>query len=388
MATRTHQPTMTSATPCCGPVLKPSSSCSPSKKTAQVSPPPPRMNQPFVVGPWITPAGTVPRVSSQLTRRDRWGTFLVRWGYGRHRYTVDPGLYALGSPGPSDPVLVTANYKLSFDTLRAALPGHHVWILVLDTKGINVWCAAGKGTFGTQEVINRLRTSRLKEIVSHRTVILPQLSAPGVAARYVKTQTGFTAFFGPVEARDLPAYLDAGFKATESMRRKTFPWKERLLLVPVELVHSIRWGAAVAAAFFVLGGLLHRGPFWASAWKAAYGPASALGHGILSGGVLTPLLLPWLPGRAFTTKGLITGGACAAILWFFGHLKGLQPLDTVSWVLGLLSVSAFLAMNFTGSSTYTSLSGVRREMRWAVPLEIVLFAGFVGTWLWARCLGS
>lgn len=346
------------------------------------------MDQPFVIGPWITPAGPVPRVSSQLTRRDRWGTFLVRWGYGRHRYTVDPGLYALGSPGPKDPVLVTANYKLSFDKLRAALHGRDAWILVLDTKGINVWCAAGKGTFGTQEVIYRLRTSRLEEIVSHKTVILPQLSAPGVTARHVKTQTGFTALFGPVEARDLPAFLDADYQATASMRRKKFPWKERLVLVPVELVHSLRWVTAIAAVFFVLGGLLDRNPFWASAWKAAYGPASALGHGIMSGGVLTPLLLPWLPGRAFTTKGLFAGGACAAILWFFGHPKSLQPLDTISWVLGLLSVSAFLAMNFTGSSTYTSLSGVRREMRWAVPLEIVLFAGFVGTWLWARCFGS
>lgn len=161
-----------------------------------------------------------------------------------------------------------------------------------------------------------------------------------------------------------------------------------MVLVPVELVHSMRWAAAVTAAFFILGGLLDRGPFWASAWKAAYGPVSALGHGIVSGAVLTPLLLPWLPGRAFTTKGLFAGGACAAISWFLGHLKGLQPLDTVPWVLELLSVSAFLGMNFTGSSTYTSLSGVRREMRWAVPLEIGLFGSCAGTWLWARCFGS
>lgn len=346
------------------------------------------MDQPFIIGPWDTPVGPVPRVSSTLTARDRWGAFCVRWGYGRLRYTVDPGLYALGSPSPMDPVLVTANYKLSFDTLRAALHGRSAWILVLDTKGINVWCAAGKGTFGTDEVVFRLRASRLEEIVFHRTLILPQLSAPGVAARHVKTQTGFTALFGPVEARDLPAYLDAGYKATETMRRKKFPWKDRLVLIPVELVHSLQWAAAIAAAFFVLGGLLSKGPFWASAWKAAVGPMSALGYGIVSGAVLTPLLLPWLPGRAFTMKGLFAGGAWAAMLWLFGHPEGLQPLDNVSWVLGLLAVSAFLGMNFTGASTYTSLSGVRREMRWAVPLEILLFAGFVGTWLLARWFGS
>jgi len=37
-------------------------------------------------------------------------------------------------------------------------------------------------------------------------------------------------------------------------------------------------------------------------------------------------------------------------------------------------------MNFTGASTYTSLSGVKKEMRWAVPLEIV--GGVAGLTLW------
>ena len=66
------------------------------------------------------------------------------------RFAVDPGLYALRNPGEQAPVLVTANYKMSFDRLRQALPGRDAWILVLDTNGINVWCAAGKGTFATE----------------------------------------------------------------------------------------------------------------------------------------------------------------------------------------------------------------------------------------------
>ena len=39
------------------------------------------------------------------------------------RSTVPPGLYALGEPGRDSDVLVTANYKLSFDMLRRALHG-------------------------------------------------------------------------------------------------------------------------------------------------------------------------------------------------------------------------------------------------------------------------
>ena len=46
-----------------------------------------------------------------------------------------------------------------------------------------------------------------------------------------------------------------------------------------------------------------------------------------------------------------------------------------SYFIGFLlisgAVSSFLSMNFTGASTYTSLSGVRKEMRFFVPLQIV-----------------
>ena len=75
-------------------------------------------------------------------------------------YKVDPGLYALGAPDADSPVLVSANFKMSFDLLREALPGRNAWILVLDTDGINVWCAAGKGTFGTEELAGMDRSER------------------------------------------------------------------------------------------------------------------------------------------------------------------------------------------------------------------------------------
>ncbi|MDP4239714.1 MAG: hypothetical protein Q8904_09645 [Bacteroidota bacterium] len=39
-----------------------------------------------------------------------------------------------------------------------------------------------------------------------------------------------------------------------------------------------------------------------------------------------------------------------------------------------ISIASFMTMNFTGSSTYTSLSGVQKEMKWAVPLQIGFMA--------------
>ena len=137
-------------------------------------------------------------------------------------YSVNPGLYAVGTPDKASPVLVTANYKMTFDVLRKELSGLDVWILVLDTKGINVWCAAGKGTFGTKELVHRIRVVSLEKIVNHKRLILPQLGATGVAAHKVKEETGFNVHYGPVRASDLKRFISDGYRADKEIRRVTF----------------------------------------------------------------------------------------------------------------------------------------------------------------------
>jgi len=287
-------------------------------------------------------------------------------------YAVDPGLYALGNPDRSSAVLVTANYKLTFDRLRQALPGSDFWILVLDTKGINVWCAAGKGTFGTEELVERIRASGLEKVVDHRELILPQLGAPGVAAHLVKKLSGFKVIYGPILAKDLPAFLEAGKKATPEMRRKAFPAWERTVLIPIELVHVLKPLVFLLPALFIVGGLAGGGTFWQNALTHGLFAVAALILSLIMGAVLTPLLLPYLPGRAFALKGLFLSvlGVVFLLVIFGGGMTRAGMLERLAWVLLIPALTAFLAMNFTGASTYTSLSGVKKEMRWALPLEI------------------
>lgn len=341
------------------------------------------MNQPFVTGSVETAVGSIPKVSSVLDGKDRWGAFKVRWSVGRMRYTVQPGLYAIGNPGENAAVFVTANYKLSFDKLRAALQERNAWVLVLDTKGINVWCAAGKGTFGTVELVDRIKESRLAEIVSHRQLILPQLGAPGIAAHLVKKQSGFRVLYGPIKASDLPSFLDAGLHATADMRLKTFPIGERFVLIPVELVAALKAFALVLPVVFLLGGLGGPEHFWSNATH--YGLLAVWGIliAVLAGAIIAPLLLPWLPGRAFSIKGLSSGLLVTLLYAMFRRSDFASPagsMELLSWFLIIPAISAYLAMNFTGASTYTSLSGVKKEMRWALPLEIA--AGITGFGLW------
>jgi hypothetical protein len=338
----------------------------------------PGQGQPFVTGALQTPVGTVPVITADLLRGDCWGSLKARWGVGRMHYAVDPGLYALGNPDANSPVFVSANYKRSFDHLRRSLRGRDGWILVLDTLGINVWCAAGKGTFGTAELVRRIFISGLDRVVTHRKLMLPQLSAPGIAAHRVRQYSGFKVVYGPIRAEDLPAFLDNGLKARPEMRRKTFTLFERAVLIPIELVKAIRTVALIVPVFSIIGGLLGQGPFLERAIQEGLTAAVALLTAVISGSVLTPLFLPFLPGRAFSLKGFSI--SCVLSLLLLAVVDFPSRLQAVAWFLIVTSVSTFLAMNFTGASTYTSLSGVRKEMRWALPLEIA--GGSLGLLLW------
>jgi hypothetical protein len=348
---------------------------------------PPRPNQPFVSGVIRIPSGDIPQVSSTLTLADRWGTFKARWGVGRMHYAIDPGLYALGSPDNDSPVLVTANYKMSFDCLREALPDRNVWILVLDTNGINVWCAAGKGTFGTDELILRIESAQLAKRISHRQLILPQLSGPGIAAHKVKKCSGFSVIYGPVRAADLPVFMDAGLKATPEMRSKTFTLVERAILIPVELVGSLKWLAVILSLFFITGGIGGTDTFTNTALNHGLSAVTALISAMVTGLILVPILLPYLPGRAFSLKGAVAGLIAAVIFTVFRaeDISGVTGiLEILAWLFLFPAIAAYFAMNFTGSSTYTSLSGVKKEMKIALPLEIAAGAAGICLWLVSR----
>jgi len=313
------------------------------------------------------------QTSAQLTFNDIVGSWKARWGINRMNFKVEPGLYSVGKPHSNSAVMVTANYKMSFDMLRSELKGIDAWILVLDTKGINVWCAAGKGTFGTRELLDRISIVQLEKVVSHRTVILPQLGAPGISAHEVLKLSGFKVLYGPVQAKDVKEFINSGMKSTPEMRTVRFSAYDRLVLTPVEVVGTLKQSLIIFGILFLLN-LMGVGPFGFVDFYAYMGT-------VLVGCVLTPVLLPWIPGRAFAWKGWLLGFIWAVMVNVLNGWWGAPQyslLRALGYLLILPSVSAFLAMNFTGCSTFTSASGVLKEMRIAVPAIIIsIFMGIV-----------
>ncbi len=324
-----------------------------------------RRSRGWISGIIHTAAGDIPMVKTRLSFLDRWGAVKVRCGAGRAGYRVAPGLYAAGYPGRDAPVFVSANYKLSFDKLRAGLNGLDAWILVLDTKGINVWCAAGKGAFGTDELVARLEATQLKKVVRHKKIILPQLGAIGVSAHAVREACGFRVAYGPVRAEDIKKYFADGYKKSPAMRTINFGLKDRMILAPLELVH------ALPLALIILGimAVLHLLRFHTLDVGLAleYLP---LAGALVAGTLLFPALLPYLPFRSFALKGTLLG-----LVWAVGSsfFPAFTLFTLIAHVLLLTPLTAFFALNFTGSSTFTSLAGVKVEVKTVIPL----FAGSI-----------
>jgi len=295
--------------------------------------------------------------TNKLTWINYFDHFLARCGVNRMEHKVNSGLYSLGNPNQDSPIFVTANYTLSFDSLRSSLLGMNVYILVMDTNGINVWCAAGKGTFGSARLIELINSLNLDLVVRHRNIILPQLSASGVSGYEVKRQTGFQVEFGPVRAADLPEYLES-HQATPEMRQVKFALSDRMILIPVEIMNLLLPFILASLALFLLGGLFS---------------ALAASATVLAGTVLFFIFFPWIPTRDFSTKGLILGLAVAVPFTIsqFNHVD--RPwltnlIGASSFLLLIPAATGYITLNMTGSTPITSRTAVKKEIYKYIPI--------------------
>lgn len=311
-------------------------------------------------------------ISAKWQFADYFGAVRCRIGSFRDRYSITPGLYALGNPTATSDVLVSANYKLSFDILRRSLEGLSAWILVLDTKGINVWCAAGKGTFGTDELVRRITQCGLERIVSHRRIIVPQLGATGVNAVEVAKRSGFHVLYGPVRANDLPEFIDNGYRATKGMRTVRFDFLDRLVLIPMEILPALKKALPVLLVILSLGGLCMEGILFRNAIEKGGPIAIILLTAIFSGAAITPLCLPVIPWRSFALKGAIAGFVITVIMTLlFPSIFSENMYRALFAFFSVPALSSYLALQFTGATTFTSQSGVEKEIKISMPIYII-----------------
>jgi ferredoxin len=261
-------------------------------------------------------------------------------------------LRAVGEPGPNSPVLLTGNFTLTVDAVKRALEGLDAWLLVANSHGINVWCAAAGGHLNSHDVIAALKTTGVAERVDHRRVILPQLAGTGVEPDRVRERTGWEALWGPVYVEDLPDFLRG--EETPEMHEVHFNLRQRLEM-------AVMWAAPLSLLAMVA--LL----FW-------------------PGGFRRLLALIW--GLTLTVygafplyEGLVRRGSLVGFVALFGGLTGLG-VALIGALTGSLELSFFLrwgglglamvfllALDLAGSTPLFK-SWSHEERRYGVELDL------------------
>jgi NAD-dependent dihydropyrimidine dehydrogenase PreA subunit len=156
------------------------------------------------------------------------------------------GLVKIGNPDRHAPVLLTGNFRLTVDRVKHALKGVDAYLLVANSRGVNVWCAATGGLLTNHAVVSVLKTSGIEDLVDHRQLVLPQLAATGIEGKVIREKTGWNVVWGPVSATAIPAFLRNGMQTTREMRVVTFPWPRRLEMAaawafPLSLLALLVW---------------------------------------------------------------------------------------------------------------------------------------------------
>lgn len=278
-------------------------------------------------------------------------------------FSTKTGLRTIGRPGPDAPVFVTCNFDLTVRRVIKALQGLDCYLLVAPSKGINVWCAAGGGMFNAHSVTSVVKTSRIAEKVSHRMLILPQLSAPGIDVTRVKQETGWRCKFGPVYAEDIRAYVAANLSKTETMRRAKFPLSARLEM-------AVMWAGMLSAFVGIPVAIL--------SLRLLPGVLALLWGFSLFLFVFFDAVDRYVPGPVGLVKTLVLGLIGVVGVVVYALTIGEWSMGTiVGWSLGILGVALVLGFDLDGTSPLRAGSTAAYwSVRWPRILDLWALIGY------------
>jgi len=244
---------------------------------------------------------------------------------------VEPGLRAVGNPNENSPVLVTANFHLTVRRVEKALRNENCYLLVAPTNGINVWCASSGGEMTAHSIITVMKTSRIRERIRYRRLILPQFSAAGVDRRLLRQKTGWGSVWGPAYAKDISSFLNSDYKKTQEQSVAKYPLAYRLeMLLSLNFLMWALMGVIlliINPRWFLFGSVL----FW------------GVGVILYGGYNLLPGKSGWL--KAFFLSILIV--VIIALFSFFA--LGVSPWVNWGWMVTALAISMSQGLDVKGS---------------------------------------
>ncbi|HUZ26419.1 MAG TPA: HgcAB-like fusion protein [Streptosporangiaceae bacterium] len=257
-----------------------------------------------------------------------WETFHI---FFRHyNFPCKLGLRRVGEPDANSPVLISGNYTLTVYRLLRVLQGIDCWLLVANSRGSNVWCAAGMNEYTEHDIIDAVNVADLPSVVRHKRLIAPPYAAPGVDVRKVKQETGYRIIWGPTHLNDIPRYLTNMGRRTHDMVLVQFGFKDRMeQALSTSLAYCLT--IAVGAIFF---------------------PVYVLGAMAIIFVVYCFAFAMWdfLPTERRWHRTLTVAALLGVPFGLFMGLRGWPASRLLIWEVILVVVVALMAMDGCGSS--------------------------------------
>ncbi len=295
---------------------------------------------------------------------------------------IQPGLYKIGDPTPASPVIVTANYELTYYTVMRALAsdGIEAWVLVCDTAGINVWCAARGTHFNSDDVIHMIRLTGLWSVVQHRELILPQLAAAGMDINTIRERTGFRVRYGPVRIQDLSKWmnLERPRPKPREMATVTFSLRERMEMTVAHipfLFAALLWKPFLA----IVVGLLGFNTLLFAALPTVFTMAIPTTLGVVDlllqllialfgNALVLGIIFPVLPSKdnSFIRRGVEFAGVTLPVALLIMVLMAAHWTVIMSWMVIQLVLSISLTMDFAGMTPVSDPKVIREEYPYLV----------------------
>lgn len=278
-------------------------------------------------------------------------------------FPTKTGLRIIGNPGCDAPVIVTCSFDLTVRRVIKALAGIDCYLLVAPSHGVNVWCAAGGGMFNAHSVTSVVKTSRIADKVDHRTLILPQFSAPGIDIARVERETGWRCRFGPAYAVDIQAYLEANLEKTDEMRHARFPLVARLEM-------AVMW-AGMLSTFVII-------PVAIFNWRMLPGVLALIWGFALFLFAFFDQVSRFVPGPVGLVKTLFLGLLGAAGVIAYGLALGEWSTGSmIGWSLAILGVAVVLGFDLDGTSPLRAGATVSYyAQRWPGVLRLWAAIGY------------
>lgn len=316
----------------------------------------------------------IPKIDTTLKKKDKLYNLGTYFGINRNNYMVKPGLYAIGNPKETSPVIVSCNYKLTFDIVRNNLKNTDCFLLILETNGVNVWCAAGKGAFGTEELLRRIKFTNLEKIVSHKVLIVPQLGASGINTIEIRKSLGYRCIFSPIKAEYLEEFIKNKFKAEDYMRKVQFSLKDRALLTPLNLIQNLKYYIISLVILLLLNFLASPTKELSSVLKYGFIQSVPFLIGLIISAIVFPIILPILPFRSFSLNGFILSLILSLVIIVLrtSLYLGINQVYILGYLMLLNAMMVNVSLSFTGSTNFTSFSGVVKETLWTLPSCIII----------------